>query len=278
LIFVDKKADKMEVKDTPETIKYTNDFSDQTATDAAQLAALEGRSQRSWQRRFVRRNGKRIIAVVVVVLLAVGVGIWQLRKNNSGTVAVSEQKPVTVEIPAGSDHVFVNDVSGASTSDSKPVASDAKADQGTPAMGSENYKLKEVTFGTGSVAMYSSETESQPLMITDVHSEVMSGNSDADVKLLVTWKTDKLARAMVKYDKGGASRTLTEGGYGFSHALVLADLERATRYTFNIVGTDRWGNKATSDTFNAYIGKKNASVFELIAQQFSDMFGWARRK
>jgi hypothetical protein len=270
----------MEEKEKQETIKYTSDFAGNPPIDAAQLAALEGRSQRSWKEGFVRKNKKQLAIVGAVVLLAAGAWIWQAARSKTNTATDLQKNEVEVKIPEGSDHVFVNDVSGPSVSKTETEAegSDAIEKNETGSMGSESFRLKEVTFGTGSVALYSAETENDPLSITDVHSEVMSGNNENNVKLLVTWKTDKLAKAVVKYDKGGASRTLAEGGYGFSHALVLSNLERATRYTFNIVGSDRWGNTATSDTFNAYIGKKSASVFELIAQEFSKMFGWANKK
>lgn len=263
----------MEEKEQQETTQYANDFSGRAATDAAQLAALAGRSQRSLNESFFRKNRNRIIAVCAVILLALGVGIWQLRKKATSVNSAVGSSAVAVQIPAGSDHVFVNDVSGVSTSPAAPAGS---AD--TTSMGSENFQLKEVTFGTGSVALQAGESENDPLAISNVHSQVMTGTDEGDVKLLITWDTNKLARATVNYDKGGPQTTLAEGGYGFSHALVLADLDRATRYTFTIVGTDRWGNTAHSDTFNTYIGQKSASVFDLISQQFSAMFGWAIKK
>jgi len=268
----------MEEKEQQETIKYTNDFSDATTGDAAQLAALEGRSQRSLKESFFRKNRSRIIAVCAVVLLAIGAGVWQLRKKATSVNSAVGSSAVSVQIPAGSDHVFVNDVSGVSSSPAVPADQTGAANSSATSMGSENFQLKEVTFGTGSVALYSGESENDPLAISNVHSQVMTGSDDSDVKLLITWDTNKLARATIQYDKGGPQTTLAEGGYGFSHALVLADLQRATRYTFTIVGADRWGNTAHSDTFNTYVGQKSASVFDLISQQFSAMFGWAIKK
>ena len=79
-------------------------------------------------------------------------------------------------------------------------------------------------------------------------------------------------------DGAGAETKIKEDGYGFSHALVLNSLEQSTRYLFTVAVNDRSGNNVSSDALAVYTGAKPVSVFELIASQFGDIFGWAMKK
>ncbi|OGI16450.1 MAG: hypothetical protein A2Z52_02830 [Candidatus Moranbacteria bacterium RBG_19FT_COMBO_42_6] len=147
-----------------------------------------------------------------------------------------------------------------------------------PSLVSENYKIREIKFG-GAIAM-ASALENSNLEISDVRSEVMKTKGKEEDRLLVRWKTNKLALSTIEYSamNGGNPKKLTEDSYGFNHSVVLANLEPGTAYTYSIKGKDRWANEVSSDRYSAYTGSKIISVFDLIVNAVKEVFGWAVKK
>lgn len=143
-------------------------------------------------------------------------------------------------------------------------------------LASENYKIKQIRFG-GDVAVLSGSQDNLPLEIYDIRSETLSTKKGEDPKLLLTWKTNKLAVSEIEYSKQNSqnAKTIKEDNYGFSHSVLVSDLDMATAYTFMISSKDRWGNTKTSNLYAAYTGSKVMSIFELIAETVNDIFGWA---
>ena len=236
--------------------------------------------QEDWRIRlalFFRERKKtiRILAILLVALLAVGVYFWQKRQSVKNTVV---QQDVAAQIPKDTTtNTFANDVSGVSPAiDNSPGAPQATPDQ-VAVSKSEKYQIREISFGN-SAQLLTSETEGMALEISDVRSEMLSSKDGSQTNLLIRWKTNKMAISDINYENGGIVKKLSEGGYGYSHALVLSDLEQSKRYTFSIGVTDRWNNQKQSENFSVYTGKKNASVFDLITQQFNQIFSWAIKK
>jgi len=147
-----------------------------------------------------------------------------------------------------------------------------------PSLASENFKIKEIKFG-GAIAM-ASALENSNLEISDVRSEVMKTKGKEEDRLLVRWRTNKLALSTIEYSamNGGNPKKLTEDSYGFNHSVVLANLESGTAYTYSIKGKDRWANEVFSDRYSAYTGSRIISVFDLIVNAVKEVFGWAVKK
>jgi hypothetical protein len=138
---------------------------------------------------------------------------------------------------------------------------------------SENYKIKQITFG-GEIAV-ASGNNTDNLQVSDVRSELLMTKDQKDYRFLVTWKTNKLATSEIIYSKvGSGDKSLKEKGFGLSHSVVLSQLELSSAYTYVIKTTDQWGNTVTSDRYAMYTSTRALSVFDLIAKEFSDMFGW----
>lgn len=220
-----------------------------------------------------RKKFFRILAILLVLALLVFVFFWQRRLK--ALLSVSQVPDVATQIPPDTTaDTFANDVSGVSpaietsTGNQKNLIAVSK---------SEKYQIKEISFGSNT-QLLTSETETMPLNVTDVRSEMLSSKDGSQTNLLIRWKTNKMAASEVTYENGGISKKLSEGGFGYSHALVLSDLEQSKRYTFSILATDRWSNQKKSEDFSIYTGKKNASVFDLITQQFNQIFSWAIKK
>ncbi|HEX8974544.1 MAG TPA: hypothetical protein VF817_03605 [Patescibacteria group bacterium] len=235
-----------------------------------------------WNFRFMhelrlrRKRVLKVLSLIALVLILSGLALWRFYFVKKAVSQPSQNKDVSVEIPANKDHVFVNDVQGVVSDSqgqndaSQPVISKAMS-------ASEHYQIRDLSFGSGTVVL-AGDSESAPLQINSVHSETLTSRDGNSIKVLVTWKTNKMAASEVSYTKGTASKTLKEGGYGFEHALILATLEQASRYTFSIKATDRWGNQVTSESYSVYTGNKPVSVFKLISGEFDEIFSWALKK
>ena len=161
----------------------------------------------------------------------------------------------------------------------KAADDEGKADIKETAMASENYKISQIKFG-GDAFFLSSSSENIPLEIYDTRSETVSSKDGEEHKLMIVWKTNKLATSEVEYSEssGQNPKTVERSDYGFDHSAILSDLEPATAYVYRIKAQDRWGNESASDYFGAYTGKKADSVFELVVKAIEEVFGWAMKK
>lgn len=228
------------------------------------------------QKKEARKRAWKIASLMFVVLLIAAAGTISYLRNKNKAENVTQQEAVKIEIPAEQDHVFVNDVEGV-----MPITDDNEKKDSTSGLAgvSENYRLKDVSVG-GFNALLAGDTENLPLEISDVRSETLMSKDGKEIKMLVSWKTNKLAKSQVEYSKNGGidEKKYNEDGYGFSHALVMNKLDSSTRYLFTVNAADRTGNKDVSEQLAVFTGAKPVSVFELIASQFGDIFGWAMKK
>lgn len=143
---------------------------------------------------------------------------------------------------------------------------------------SENYNLKEISFGGNIIA--SANGENLELEISDARSDMFSTRDGKESQVLISWKTNKLAVSEIEYSKNDStnSKQLSEKFYGFNHSVVLTKLDLATTYVYKIKARDRWGNEVSSEKFGVYTGSKVVSVFDLILKAVNDTFSWAVKK
>ncbi len=64
-------------------------------------------------------------------------------------------------------------------------------------LASENFRAKQVTFGGDALLPLGEETNPE-LKITEVYSELLTTKNQEEIKLLVSWKTNKPARSEVE--------------------------------------------------------------------------------
>lgn len=211
------------------------------------------------------------VFVGIMIITAVGAAYFRNKNTEQGNVARPQMQ---VEVPQDKD-VFVNDVSGAQE-ETAIISEDVNKAEVTGV--SENYRIRDIAVGGGNVVL-AATTEGLALKVSDVHSETLMSKDGKRTQLLLSWKTNKLAKSEVKYakDGNGMERSIKEDGYGFSHALILNSLEQSTRYLFTVSAVDRSGNAAKSNALAVYTGAKPVSVFDLISAQMGDIFGWAIR-
>jgi len=215
------------------------------------------------------------ISFLLLMMIAASAAVYFRNKNAQQSSAVKQQ--VQMEIPKNEDHIFVNESGNVSKEQNAVVVAgdDLKGIAGK----SENYKIKDIAIGGANIVL-AAETEALPLKAMDVRSEMLMTKDGKKMQVLISWKTNKLAKSEVKYAKDGkgAEKNIKEYGYGFSHALVLNNLEQATRYVFTVSVTDRSGNVSVSDAIAVYTGSKPVSVIELISSEMESIFGWALKK
>lgn len=145
-------------------------------------------------------------------------------------------------------------------------------------LASENFRATNVNVGGDIVIL--GNGENADLEIFDIKSESFVAGKQDEVKLVISWKTNKMAISQLDYSKnnGQSARTLEENSYGFSHSAVITELEPRTSYIYQIKGKDRWANELSSDFFGIYTASKPISIFELIVNALAEVFGWAVNK
>ena len=146
------------------------------------------------------------------------------------------------------------------------------------ALASENFKIRDISVG-GDV-MILALGENAPLEIQDVKSESFIVGKKNEAKMIVSWKTNKPAVSRLEYSKnnGQNPKAVEEDSYGFSHSAMLSGMDPGTSYVFQVKSRDRWANEMSSDQFGIYTEAKPFSVFDLIANAISEIFGWAIKK
>lgn len=140
---------------------------------------------------------------------------------------------------------------------------------------SENFRVKEMTFGGNIILVKSGDRGN--LEISDIRSESFISGKKEQVKLVLSWKTNKMASSEISYSKnnGQNPKTIQEKNFGFNHSVVIADLEPRTSYVYDIKCRDRWGNETVSSYFGIYTASKPVSVFDMISKAVGETFGWA---
>lgn len=269
----------METEKKSRQSKIVEIFSRFFSRKKADFVGVENQSEDIYQflqkKKESRKKALKIIGLVVLILMILAAGIAVYFRSKNADQGVVKQEVAKVEIPENQDHVFVNDVSGV-----MPVVAEDKEDDTTGLAGvSENYRLRDVAIGGSNVVLVGG-SENLALKVSDVRSETLMSKDGKELKMLVSWKTNKLAKSEVKYSKNGQGdeKGYREDGYGFSHALVMNKLDPSTRYLFTVHANDRAGNVDVSEQLAVFTGARPVSVFELIASQFGDIFGWAMKK
>lgn len=140
---------------------------------------------------------------------------------------------------------------------------------------SENYMINSMSIG-GNVMMIPDD-ENQVLQISNIKSEAFLNDKKGEVKLVITWQTNKLAISEVEYSKrdGKDLKIAKEESYGFNHSAIIAGLEPGTSYIYRISCKDRLGNEEKSGHFGMYAPPRIVSIFSLMTTEMEKIFGWA---
>lgn len=271
-----KKCKKLETEKEKKQSEIVEKSKSVPAGGEAHFGVEENESELMFQafqqKKALKKKILKIAGSVSIVLLMIIAGASVYLRNKNSQQIAAPIKQAQIEIPQDKDHIIVNETGDVSKEQNNLAENDSRGIAGK----SENFQIKDIAIGGASVVL-AAETETLPLKVLDVRSEMLMTKDGKKMQVLVSWKTNKLAKSEVKYAKDGkgAEKNIKEYGYGFSHALVLNNLEQATRYVFTVSATDRSGNNSVSDALAVYTGSKPVSVFDLISNEMGNIFGWA---
>ncbi len=209
------------------------------------------------------------MGVAVFLLMLAGGGIFWWMRLPSDT-------PEAIETISPSEAVL-------ETSSVSPVSLEPAVSQ--VALSNEaTYKSEHFRAGVmlieGEVGTYVSQDTLVPLQITNIRGEAFPEKNKQEVRLVITWQTNKLSLAAVQYAKGTlqSPKTVSEEGFGLSHSVTLFGLDQASTYVYALKSQDQFGNELTSEQHAVYTGSKTVSLFDLIADAIGEVFGWAMTK
>lgn len=223
-----------------------------------------------------KSKGKWLVWVLVIFLLlgSIGAGGYfafqRLVANNDEEVGAKTDSGSQSLPLSGSTGGEI--VTGAEAGDVEQPFGDAR-------FTSENFRVGDIAIA-GEAEFLLTEDTIAPLTVSNIRGDTFSEKNSQDVSLIVSWRTNKLARSEITYSKGAGQpeRTVREAQYGFTHSLIIPDLDSGSTYIYVIRTSDRFGNAVASEAHAVYTGSREASLFDLIAEAVGDIFGWALKE
>lgn len=208
------------------------------------------------------------LAILTIVALAV-VGYLLYGRYFVPEAAVDTPQAETATPPASTSE---NTAPRTVASEPTPLLTDANYQ-------SENFRVGEIAIG-GEAEFILAEDTPDPIAVSGIRGEAFTEKNRPEVKLVLSWKTNKLARSDVSYSKGVGQpeKVVSEGEYSFGHSVVIPGLDQASTYVYSITAYDRFGGEMRSESHAVYTGSKTVSLFDLIAGAVGDVFGWAVKK
>ena len=219
---------------------------------------------------FEKFGWKKLTIAALVILLLLGGGGYAYFMRDSAAPDVAEA-PTTSDAPVKTTLIQAGD-SEAQVLDQIPLFGDANYQ-------SENFRVGDISIG-GEAEFLLSEDNPEPLEVSSIRGEAFTEKNKQEVKLVVSWRTNKLAKSVISYSKGvgQARKSIEEEDYSLNHSVIIPGLDQASTYVYDIVSTDRFGNEITSESHAVYTGSRSVSLFDLIANAVGEVFGWAVAK
>ncbi|MFA6048099.1 MAG: hypothetical protein WCV59_00100 [Parcubacteria group bacterium] len=259
--------------------------------DALLEVAGEKKSEKIFSKNLVQMlAGVSLVVIFIPIIFfsVYSVKYYAAQKNNQAEkIALVNETPSEVIVNENGNNLTSENpeekVLGIVAGETTAADTEAQKKSGV-VLASENFKAQNVSMGVGIVL--ASAEENAPLEITDVKSESFitgkknNANSQEEVKLVVSWKTNKLAMSELDFSKnnGQDPKVLKENSFGFNHAVVLTGIDPRTSYVYQVKGKDHWGAEVSSDFYGLFTASKPVSVFDLISNQINEIFGWAIKK
>ena len=219
------------------------------------------------EKSFLQKIGwKKITIAASAILLLLGVGGYVFFVRNS---TPSEQVNTDQGTPKTETSSVLKNIETPSAPDQIPLFGDANYQ-------SENFRVGDISIG-GEAEFLLSEDNPEPLEVNSIRGEAFTEKNKQEVKLVVSWRTNKLAKSTISYSKGvgQAKKSIAEDDYSLNHSVIIPGLDQASTYVYDITSTDRFGNEITSESHAVYTGSRSVSLFDLIANAVGEVFGWA---
>ncbi len=223
-------------------------------------------TEKSWLQKIGRKN----IIILVVILLLLGGGGYAFFAWNQKRGSIAEVPPSVA--PTTKTNLLQGSTPEQTTSPEVALFGDANFQ-------SENFRVGDISIG-GEAEFLLSEDNPDPLEVSSIRGESFTEKNKQEVKLVVSWRTNKLAKSTIAYSKGvgQAKKSVAEEDYSLNHSIIIPGLDQASTYVYEIVSEDRYGSQVTSESHAVYTGSRSVSLFDLIANAVGEVFGWAVTK
>lgn len=230
------------------------------------------------------------VSAIVIMLPMIFFSVYMVKffaaqkKSNNEKIALIDRSPSDVIMNETGSNLEESapgaQVLGIVSGEEATADPEAQKKSGT-VLTSENFKAQNVSLGVGIIL--ANAEENVPLEISDIKSESYitgkknNANSKEEVKMVVSWKTNKPAISQLDFSKnnGQDQKVFKEQSFGMNHAVVLTQIDPRTSYIYQVKSKDHWGAQVGSDFYGVFTTSKPVSVFDLITQQINDIFGWA---
>lgn len=222
------------------------------------------------EKRFFQKLGrKNLIILIIAILLLLGVGGYVFFARNG---APEETQTPQSEVKTVEPSAVLKDPGAVAPANQVTLFGDANYQ-------SENFRVGDISIG-GEAEFLLSEDNPEPLEVSSIRGEAFTEKNKQEVKLVVSWRTNKLAKSVIAYSKGvgQAKKSIAEEDYSLNHSVIIPGLDQASTYVYDITSADRYGNEITSESHAVYTGSRTVSLFDLIANAVGEVFGWAVKK
>ncbi len=217
------------------------------------------------EKNFFQKIGrKNLIILILIILLLLGAGGYFFLKRKTNQTMT----PQTNANQGGGSSVLKD----TTVVDQAPLFGDVNYQ-------SENFHVGDIAIG-GEAEFFLSEDNPAPLEVSSIRGEAFTEKNKQEVKLVVSWRTNKLAKSVISYSKGvgQAKKSISEDDFSLNHSVIIPGLDQASTYVYEITSDDRFGNQITSESHAVYTGSRTVSLFDLIANAVGEVFGWAVKK
>ena len=262
-------------KDIPDWEDFEGEGDDEEELDEKEgLLTLE-KKRTSFDRKKILAGISSIVVVMPIVFALASFTRFTAQKMSGGTLSVEDVN--FFDSVDENKIINENEIFGTVLAEEDSNLPALEKNSGI-VLASENYKARELSVGGATIILASAEN--LPLEISDVRAESFVSGKKDEVKVVVSWRTNKPAISEISYSKNNGQnlKNVPEDSYGFAHSIVMAGLEGRTSYVYSVEARDKWGSENNSDYFGIYTASKPVSVFDMIAKAFGDVFGWAVNK
>jgi len=147
------------------------------------------------------------------------------------------------------------------------------------ANGRDQYGLE----ATSDAQHFKTDIDTRPPKISDISSEsnVIGAGAEAEIQLVISWKTDEDSTSLVEYGEGLGneypSKVTDEGQLKQTHIIVMPKLAQAKPYHLRACSADKAGNTACSENMVRLTEKAPQSIMQILLRTLSNTFGWVNK-
>jgi len=135
------------------------------------------------------------------------------------------------------------------------------------------------------MSTFTTGKDTEAPVITEVKSSITTfPGSVTKVQTIIFWTTDELSTSQVLYEEGAAldpekePKEATKKTVDMStlHTVVITSWKPSTVYSFRVSSVDASGNVGISKDFTVKTPQQKASIVDILINNFSTTFGWAK--